>query len=92
MATSHATIPRVPKEENERKYIHHLQAKNHPIITRYITYDKLTDEDKILCVNPSSDEYVIYDAKVEKKDNYKSMKILVEYLYTEKKYLIYHIK
>ena len=85
-------IPRVPKEEDERKYIHHLQAKNHPIITRYITYDKLTDEDKILCVNPATNEYVIYMAEMEKKDGYKRMKMLVEYLYEEKKYLIYMIK
>ena len=53
MATSQATIPRIPREEQEKKYINHLQAKNHPIITRYITYDKLTDDDKIL-------SYVIY--------------------------------
>ena len=64
-------IPRVPKEENERKYIYHLQAKNHPIITTYITYNKLTDDDKILCVNPATNEYVIYQAKLEKKDGLK---------------------
>ena len=92
MATSHVTIPRIPKEEQEKKYINHLQSKNHPIITRYITYDKLTDEDKILCVNPATNEYVIYQAKIEKSDNYKKMKMLVEYLYEEKKYLIYQIK
>ena len=85
-------IPRVPKEDRERKYIHHLQAKNHPIITTYITYDKLTDEDKILCVNPATNEYVIYEAKLEKSDGYKRMKMLVEYLYEEKKYLIYMFK
>ena len=92
MATSHVTIPRIPKEEQEKKYINHLQAKNHPIITRYITYDKLTDDDKILCVNPATNEYVIYQASIEKADNYKKMKMLVEYLYEEKKYLIYQIK
>ena len=92
MATSHVTIPRIPKEEQEKKYINHLQAKNHLIITRYITYDKLTDEDKILCVNPATNEYVIYQASIEKADNYKKMKMLVEYLYEEKKYLIYQIK
>ena len=85
-------IPRVPKEEDERKYINHLQAKNHPIITRYITYDKLTDEDNILCVDPATNEYVIYQAKSEKADGYKRMKMLVEYLYEEKKYLIYMFK
>lgn len=92
MATKHATIPRVPKEEEEKKYINHLQAKNHPIITKYIVYENLTDSDKILCVNPSSGEYVIYEAKLEKGDNYKRMKMLVEYLYEEKKYLIYQLK
>ena len=85
-------IPRVPKEDEERKYIHRLQAKNHPIITTYIIYDKLTDEDKILCVNPATNEYVIYQAKLEKSDGYKRMRMLVEYLYEEKKYLIYMIK
>ena len=92
MATSHAAITRSPKEESEKKYINYLQAKNHPIITKYIVYDKLNENDKILCVNPSSGEYVIYEAKQEKQDNYKRMKNLVEYLYTEKKYLIYQIK
>ena len=53
---------------------------------------KYTENDKILCVNPSSSEYVIYEAKLEKSDNYKRMKMFVEYLYTEKKYLIYQIK
>ena len=53
MATKHATITRVPKEEEEKKYINYLQAKNHPIITKYIVYDNLTENDKILCVNPS---------------------------------------
>ena len=53
---------------------------------------KLTDEDKILCVNPATNEYVIYQASIEKSDNYKKMKMLVEYLYEEKKYLIYQIK
>ncbi len=85
-------IPRVPKEHEESKYINYLQAKNHPIITSYIIYDKLTDEDKVLCVNPSTNEYVIYQAKIEKSDDYKRMKMLVEYLYEEKKYLIYMIK
>lgn len=85
-------IPRVPKEEQERNYINHLQAKNNPIITRYITYDRLSDEDKILCVNPATNEYVIYHAKTEKTDGYKRMKMLVEYLYEEKKYLIYMFK
>ena len=92
MATSQATILRIPREEQEKKYINHLQAKNHPIITSYITYDKLTDDDKILCVNPATNEYVIYLAKIEKADNYKNMKMLIEYLYEEKKYLIYQIK
>ena len=92
MATRSATIPRLPMEEQEKKYINHLQAKNHPIITKYIIYDKLTDGDKILCVNPATAEYVIYEAKLEKTDNYKRMKMLVEYLYEEKKYLIYQIK
>ena len=92
MSVKTNTVPRAPKEEEERKYIHRLQAKNHPIITRYITYDNLTDEDKILCVNPATNEYVIYQAKVEKTDGYKRMKMLVEYLYEEKKYLIYMIK
>mgnify|MGYP001399162590 CR=1 FL=1 len=92
MATKHTIIPRVPKEEEERNYIHRLQAKNHPIITRYIIYDKLTDEDKILCVNPATSEYVIYLAKKEKDDNYNRMKMFVEYLYEEKKYLIYQFK
>ena len=92
MAISQATITRVPKGEAEKKYINYLQAKNHPIITKYIVYDNLTENDKILCVNPSSGEYVIYEAKQEKGDNYKRMKMLVEYLYTEKKYLIYQFK
>ena len=92
MARKHATIPRVPRAEEEKKYINYLQAKNHPIITKYIIYDKLTDSDKILCVNPSTTEFVIYEAKLEKDDNYKRMKMLVEYLYEEKKYLIYQIK
>ena len=92
MATSQATITRVPRGEEEKKYINHLQAKNHPIITKYIVYEKLTDIDKILCVNPSSGEYVIYEAKLEKGDNYRRMKMLVEYLYEEKKYLIYQLK
>ena len=95
MATKHATIsrvPRVPKEEEEKLYINRLQAKNHPIITSYIVYDKLTDEDKILCVNPATNEYVIYLAKQEKADHFKRMRMLVEYLYEEKKYLIYQIK
>ena len=48
MATRSTTIPRVPKEK-EKEYIHHLQAKNHPIITRYIVYDKLTEKTKYLC-------------------------------------------
>ena len=52
----------------------------------------LTDDDKILCVNPATNEYVIYQASIEKADNYKKMKMLVEYLYEEKKYLIYQIK
>ena len=92
MATSQATITRLPIGEAEKKYINYLQAKNHPIITKYIVYDNLTDSDKILCVNPSSGEYVIYEAKLEKDDNYKRMKMLVEYLYEEKKYLIYQLK
>ena len=45
MAISQATITRVPKGEEEKKYINHLQAKNHPIITKYIVYEKLTDSD-----------------------------------------------
>jgi len=92
MATSQVTITRLPIGEAEKKYINYLQAKNHPIITKYIVYDNLTDSDKILCVNPSSGEYVIYEAKLEKDDNYKRMKMLVEYLYEEKKYLIYQLK
>ena len=92
MATSQARITRVPNGEEEKKYINHLQAKNHPIITKYIVYDNLTEYDKILCVNPSSGEFVIYEAKLEKGDNYKRMKMFVEYLYTEKKYLIYQLK
>ena len=92
MATKQATNTRVPRAEEEKKYINYLQAKNHPIITKYIVYDKLTDGDKILCVNPSTTEYVIYEAKLKKTDNYKRMKMLVEYLYEEKKYLIYQIK
>ena len=92
MSTSQATITRVPGGEEEKKYINYLQAKNNPIITKYIVYDNLTDQDKILCVNPSSNEYVIYEAKLEKGDNYRKMKMLVEYLYVEKKYLIYKLK
>jgi len=92
MTTLQVTKIRLPSQEEEKNYINHLQAKNHPIITKYIIYTKLTDEDKILCVNPSTNEYVIYNAEIEKKDNYKRMKMLVEYLYTEKKYLIYQFK
>tara|TARA_B100001173_G_C15698877_1_gene425192 strand:- start:62 stop:340 length:279 start_codon:yes stop_codon:yes gene_type:complete len=87
-----SAIPRLPKADEEKKYITHLQCKNHPIITKYIKYNELTDQDKILCINPSTGEYVIYEAKVEKKDKYKRMKMLVDYLYTEKKYLIYQFK
>ena len=92
MATQQIIKPRIPKQEEEKKYIHYLQAKNIPIITKYINYNKLTDEDNILCVNPATNEYVIYQASIEKSDNYKKMKMLVEYLYEEKKYLIYQIK
>ena len=92
MSVKTVSITRIPKEENERKYIYRLQAKNLPIITKYINYNKLTDDDNILCVNPATNEYVIYQAKLEKKDNFKRMKMLVEYLYTEKKYLIYQFK
>jgi hypothetical protein len=91
MATRQVLIPKAPREE-EKKYINYLQAKNHPIITKYILYDELTDHDKILCVDPSTYEYIIYEAKLEKGDNYQRMKTLVEYLYVEKKYLIYQIK
>lgn len=92
MATQQITKPKIPKQEEEKNYIHYLQAKNIPIITKYINYNMLTDEDKILCINPSTNEYVIYDAKTEKKDQYQRMKMIVEYLYTEKKYLIYQFK
>ena len=92
MATQQIIKPRIPKQEEEKKYIHYLQAKNIPIITKYINYNKLTDEDNILCVNPATNEYVIYHAKIEKADGFKRMKMLVEYLYTEKKYLIYQFK
>ena len=62
------------------------------MITKYISYNKLTDEDNILCVNPATNEYVIYQANLERKDNFKRMKMIIEYLYTEKKYLIYQFK
>lgn len=92
MSVKTVSITRIPKEENEKKYIHRLQAKNIPMITKYISYNKLTDEDNILCVNPATNEYVIYQAKLERKDNFKRMKMIIEYLYTEKKYLIYQFK
>ena len=92
MATQLVTKTKVPTKEFEKKYVYNLQAKNVPIITKYINYSKLTDEDNILCVNPATNEYVIYQAKTEKADGFKRMKMLVEYLYTEKKYLIYQFK
>lgn len=92
MATQQITKPKLPKQEEEKKYIHYLQAKNIPIITKYINYNRLTDEDKVLCVNPATNEYVIYEAKTEKMDQYQRMKMVVEYLYEEKKYLIYRFK
>ncbi len=92
MATQLVTKLKAPTKEGEKKYIYNLQAKNIPIITKYINYNKLTDEDNILCVNPATNEYVIYNAKTEKADSFKRMKMLVEYLYTEKKYLIYQFK
>ena len=92
MAAQVVTKTKVPTKEFEKKYIYNLQAKNIPIITKYINYNKLTDEDNILCVNPATNEYVIYNAKTEKADDFKRMKMLVEYLYTEKKYLIYQFK
>ena len=92
MAAQVVTKTKVPTKEFEKKYVYNLQAKNIPIITKYINYSKLTDEDNILCVNPATNEYVIYQAKTEKADGFKSMKMLVEYLYTEKKYLIYQFK
>tara|TARA_B100000963_G_scaffold325692_1_gene312136 strand:+ start:2407 stop:2685 length:279 start_codon:yes stop_codon:yes gene_type:complete len=92
MATLVVTKIKAPIKEGEKKYIYNLQAKNNPIITKYINYNKLTDEDNILCVNPATNEYVIYQAKTEKADGFKRMKMLVEYLYTEKKYLIYQFK
>ena len=92
MATQLVTKVKAPIKEVEKKYIYNLQAKNVPIITKYINYSKLTDEDNILCVNPATNEYIIYQAKTEKADSFKRMKMLVEYLYTEKKYLIYQFK
>ncbi len=92
MAAQVVTKTKVPTKEFEKKYVYNLQAKNIPIITKYINYSKLTDEDNILCVNPATNEYVIYQAKTEKADGFKRMKMLVEYLYTEKKYLIYQFK
>ena len=92
MATQLVTKLKAPTKEGEKKYIYNLQAKNIPIITKYINYSKLTDEDNILCVNPATNEYIIYQAKTEKADSFKRMKMLVEYLYTEKKYLIYQFK
>ena len=92
MAAQVVTKTKVPTKEFEKRYIYNLQAKNIPIITKYINYSKLTDEDNILCVNPATNEYVIYQAKTEKADDFKRMKMLVEYLYTEKKYLIYQFK
>ena len=92
MAAQVGTKIKAPIKEGEKKYIYNLQAKNVPIITKYINYSKLTDEDTILCVNPATNEYVIYNAKTEKADSFKRMKMLVEYLYTEKKYLIYQFK
>ena len=92
MATQQIIKPRLPKQEEEKKYIHYLQAKNIPIITKYINYNSLTDDDKILCINPATNEYVIYYAVTEKKDQYQRMKMVVEYLYEEKKYLIYRFK
>ena len=92
MAAQVVTKTKVPTKEFEKRYVYNLQAKNIPIITKYINYSKLTDEDNILCVNPATNEYVIYQAKTEKADGFKRMKMLVEYLYTEKKYLIYQFK
>ena len=92
MAAQVVTKTKVPTKEFEKRYLYNLQAKNIPIITKYINYSKLTDEDNILCVNPATNEYVIYEAKTEKADGFKRMKMLVEYLYTEKKYLIYQFK
>ncbi len=92
MAAQVVTKTKVPTKEFEKRYLYNLQAKNIPIITKYINYSKLTDEDNILCVNPATNEYVIYQAKTEKADGFKRMKMLVEYLYTEKKYLIYQFK
>lgn len=50
------------------------------------------ESDNILCVNPSTSEFVIYDVKIEMNDNYERLKTQLEELYTEKKYLIYLIK
>ena len=57
-----------------------------------IVYDKLVEGDYILCVNPATSEFVIYDIKLEMYDNYKSLRRKLDELYTEKKYLIYLIK
>ena len=90
--TSVMRVPRIPKCLNEKLLIEQLQCKNHPILTSYIVYDKLMESDNILCVNPSTSEFVIYDVKIEMNDNYERLKAQLEELYTEKKYLIYLIK
>jgi hypothetical protein len=90
--TSVIRVPRIPKCLNEKLLIEQLQCKNHPILTSYIVYDKLVEGDYILCVNPATSEFVIYDIKLEMYDNYKSLRRKLDELYTEKKYLIYLIK
>ena len=56
MAAQVVTKTKVPTKEFEKRYVYNLQAKNVPIITKYINYSKLTDEDNILCVNPATNE------------------------------------
>ena len=90
--TSVKRVPRTPKCLNERLLIEQLKCKNHPILTSYIVYDNLVEDDFILCVNPSTFEFVIYDIKLEMYDNYKSLRRNLDELYIDKKYLIYLIK
>ena len=85
-------VPRSPKCLNERLLIEQLQSKNHPILASYIVYDKLVEGDYILCVNPATSEFVIYDIKLEMGDNYKRLRTNLDELYIDKKYLIYLIK
>ena len=85
-------VPRSPNCVGEKLLLQQLQSDNHPILTSYIVYDKLMESDNILCVNPSTSEFVIYDVKIEMNDNYERLKAQLEELYTEKMYLIYLIK